>query len=166
MQIPQTRGTRREFIAASGATAGLLGFASSAGAADAPAAVEINALQPTGQQLKQFMALPDEGPIVMVNLLKFKPDGGAQEYAKYSAAVRPLLEKLDAKILFAGRAEFCLIGEADWDMIALVQYPRKKALMQMVTSPEYQAIHHHRAKGLAGQVNYAVIPEKFPTASS
>ena len=31
------------------------------------------------------------------------------------------------------------------------------ALLQMSQSEEYQAIHHHRAAGLEGQVNYAVV---------
>ncbi|MBI2826497.1 MAG: DUF1330 domain-containing protein [Planctomycetia bacterium] len=112
---------------------------------------------PTPEQLQAFLALPDEGPIVMVNLLKFKPNGGQEEYAKYAAAVQPILEKLGAKLLFAGKAQYCLIGQADWDMVALVRYPRKKTLLQMTVSPEYQAIHHHREAGLQGQINYAVV---------
>ena len=50
-----------------------------------------------------FLALPD-GPVTMVNLLKFKSDGGANEYAKYILAVGPLLQNVGAKILFAGEA--------------------------------------------------------------
>ena len=157
MSTAKTCATRRQFITASGAAAGALATGSSVGVADEPRALEINAMNPTPGQMQAFLALPDEGPIVMVNLLKFKPDGGEAQYAKYSAAVLPILAKLGAKILFAGRAEFCLIGNVDWDMVALVQYPRKKTLLQMVASPEYRAIHHHRAAGLEGQVNYAVV---------
>ncbi len=116
----------------------------------------IDALLPTPGQLQAFMALADDSPIVMVNLLKFKPDGGQAEYAKYAAGIEPILEKLGAKLLFSGKAEFCFIGQADWDMVALVQYPRKKTLLQMAASPEYRAIHHHREAGLQGQINYAV----------
>ena len=43
--------------------------------------IEINAMSPTEEQMKAFLALPDS-PVVMVNLLKFKADGGAQEYAE------------------------------------------------------------------------------------
>ena len=50
----------------------------------------------------------------------------------------------------------CWIGKADWDAVALVEYPRKEALLEMIAMPEYQAIHHHREAGLEGQVNYAV----------
>ena len=168
-EIPNKK-TRRDFLKGTGAAAGAVAIASAAGQAKAsddtdeetPAA--INALLPTPEQMQRFLALPDEGPIVMVNLLKFKPDGGQAEYAKYAAGVAPILEKLGAKVLFAGQAEHCLIGNADWDMVALVEYPRKKTLMQMSLSPEYRAIHHHREAGLEGQVNYAVVQRNLTSA--
>jgi uncharacterized protein (DUF1330 family) len=122
----------------------------------AMAAVEINALNPAPEQLKAFTELPDDGPLFMLNLLKFKPDGGEAQYAKYSAAVQPILVKLGAKIVFMGRAEFCLIGNADWDSVVIVQYPSRSAFLGMISSPEYQAIHHHREAGLEGQVLYAL----------
>ena len=100
----------------------------------------------------------------MVNLLKFKPDGGAAEYAKYGAGVMKLLKKIGARIIFSGQASVCLIGNADWDAVALAEYPNKMALINMVQSAEYQAIHHHREAGLAGQVNYAVIQNKRSSA--
>lgn len=118
--------------------------------------VEINALLPTPEQMQTFLALPD-GPVVMVNLLKFKRDGGAEEYAKYIAGVRPILQNTGAKVLISGSAVTCLIGNGDWDMIALVEYPTPTAFSQMVNSDEYQAIHHHREAGLEGQVLYAVL---------
>jgi uncharacterized protein (DUF1330 family) len=116
-----------------------------------------NAMLPSPGQMEAFLALPDDSPIVMVNRLKFKPDTGRAEYAKYSAGLQRILAKLGAKILFAGKAEFCLIGKADWDMVALVQYPPKKMLLQMSMSPEYRSIDHHRKAGLQGQINYAVV---------
>lgn len=116
----------------------------------------INALTPTEEQNRAFAALPDDHPIVMVNLLKFKPDGGAAEYMKYAKGIEPILKKIGARLLFAGRAEFCWIGAADWDHVALVQYPSKKALLEMTKMPDYQAIHAHREAGLQGQVNYCV----------
>jgi len=117
---------------------------------------DINAMVPTEEQTQHYLAMETDGPIVMVNLLKFKPDGGAAEYAKYSAGVEPLLKKVGGRVLFSGAARSCLIGNADWDAVALVEYPKKEALMEMISSPEYQAIHHHREAGLEGQVNYAV----------
>lgn len=162
--------SRRGFLTAAGMMAGAVAVGSGVGAGDALGADgqpqgATNALLPTQEQLKAFLALPDEQPVVMVNLLKFKPDGGAEEYAKYAAGIQPILEKLGAKILFAGKAEFCLIGQADWDMVALVQYPHKKTLLEMSVMPKYRKIHRHREAGLEGQINYAVA-QTDPAAGS
>ena len=116
---------------------------------------KINVMSPTTVQWEAFLALPDS-PVVMVNLLKFKSNGGTEEYAKYAAALPPILAAFGARILFSGEALSCVIGAADWDGVALVQYPRPSAILQMTESEEYQAIHHHRANGLEGQVLYAV----------
>lgn len=120
-------------------------------------AQEINALQPTPEQLQAFLGEDFRGPVVMLNLLKFKPDGGREEYAKYGEGVQPLLAKVGARILFTGDARLCLIGNGDWDAVALVEYPSAQALFQMASSPEYQAIHGHREAGLEGQINYALV---------
>ena len=120
------------------------------------AAIEINAMSPTEEQMKAFLALPNR-PVVMVNLLKFKANGGAEEYSKYGAAIQPCLEKVGAKLLFGGKAMSCLVGNGDWDMVALMEYPNPQALLEMVNTDEYQAAHAHREAGLAGQVNYAVL---------
>jgi haloalkane dehalogenase len=153
---------RRKFLSATAIAGGaaalnLVVSSPSAMGDDTPPAGFTNAMLPTPSQMQAFLELPDDRPIVMVNLLKFKPDNGQAEYAKYAAGVQPILEKLGAKILFSGKTEYCLIGQADWDMVALVQYPRKKTLLQMSVSPEYRAIHHHREAGLQGQINYCVV---------
>lgn len=146
--------TRRGFLSSVAVTTGAaaLGVGGRAEAHE----VEINAMGPTPEQMQAFLALPEQ-PIVMVNLLKFKP-GGAEAYGRYAEAIAPLLEKAGARSLFAGQAATCLIGSGDWDMIALVEYPKPQALVTMASSAEYQAIHHHREEGLLGQVNYAVFP--------
>ena len=153
--------SRREFIKTSGAAAGAVaGLAALATGGEAQAhVVEINAQLPTPEQQQAFLALPGDGPVIMLNLLKFKPDGGQAEYMKYAVGVQPLLQKVGAKALFFGSADFCLIGNADWDAIGLVQYPNKLALGKMTSMPEYQAIHGHRLAGLEGQVLYAMTQQ-------
>jgi uncharacterized protein (DUF1330 family) len=53
-----------------------------------------------------------------------------------------------------------LLGEVEelWDMAALAEYPSLAAFRAMATSPEYQAIEHHRRAGLAGQLNIRTKP--------
>lgn len=125
-----------------------------------------NAVFPPADQAAAFFGRADDGPFVMVNLLKFKEradyadgsDGhlsGREAYARYAAGVGACLEAVGGKALFAGAVTELLIGEVEdpWDMVALAQYPSRVAMMAMVRSPEYQAIEKHRIAGLAGQLN-------------
>lgn len=150
--------SRRDFMKTSGTAAGAATVVAALGMGNTAQAhtVEINAQLPTAEQQQAMLALPGDGPVVMLNLLKFKPGGGQAEYMKYSMGIQPLLQKAGAKVLFAGSADLCLIGNADWDMVALVQYPNKMALGAMTATPEYQAVHEHRLAGLEGQVLYAM----------
>jgi uncharacterized protein (DUF1330 family) len=88
-------------------------------------------------------------PVVMLNLLAFRPDGGAERYAEYGAAVTPLLEKVGGRVVFAGQASPSLLGEQSWDLVALVEYPSRQAFLDMVGSEEYRAIAHLRTEALA-----------------
>ena len=90
----------------------------------------------------------DAGPVVMLNLLAFKPEGGRERYMEYGAAVAPLLEKTGGRIAFAGDAAPAVIGGEGWDVVALVEYPSRQAFLDMIGSPEYQAIAHLRTEAL------------------
>ena len=108
-----------------------------------------------------FAALAEagaEGPVVMLNLLEFKPDGGFESYMKYAEAVAPLLAKAGGKINYSGMGAELVIGSEDWDMIALVEYPTRQAFLDMVTSEEYQAIVHFREEALVRSVLHATNP--------
>ena len=90
----------------------------------------------------------EEGPVVMLNLLAFKPDGGAERYAEYTTAVTPLLERVGGRIVFAGTPSPALIGDARWDLVALAEYPTRQAFMDMIGSDDYEAIAHLRTEAL------------------
>jgi hypothetical protein len=125
-----------------------------------------NAVMPQPDQAKAFFFGDDNGPMVMVNLLKFKdkaeyPDGsnpemtGKQAYAVYGAAVMKCLELVGGKGIFSADVSGLILGEVEelWDMVALAYYPSPQAMMQMVGLPEYQGIEIHRFAGLKGQLN-------------
>ena len=90
-----------------------------------------------------------DGPVVMLNLLALKPDGGRARYEQYGAAVAPLLARVGGRILYAGEAVPPLLGDGRWDLVALVEYPSRQAFLDMIGSPEYQAIAHLRTEALA-----------------
>ena len=90
--------------------------------------------------VRELNARAGDGPVVMLNLLAFKPDGGAERYAEYAVAVAPLLERVGGRVLFAGLAGEAVIGDERWDLVALAEYPTRQAFIDMVDSPEYQEI--------------------------
>jgi uncharacterized protein (DUF1330 family) len=116
----------------------------------------MSAIKPNKAQFMELAQAPDEGPVVMLNLLKFKAraDGaqgsGASEYAKYGDAAVQMVESRGGKVLWMGRADQILIGDAaeSWDSVALVQYPSRKDFLEMVSTPEYEKAHEHRESGL------------------
>ena len=125
-----------------------------------------NAVFPGAEQAAAFFGGAEDGPFVMINLLKFRehaeyPDGsepelsGRDAYRRYGAAVQACLASVGGRSLYAGMVTELMLGEIDalWDMVALAEYPSRAAMMKMVSSPEYQAIEKHRIAGLAGQLN-------------
>jgi uncharacterized protein (DUF1330 family) len=93
--------------------------------------------------------IEEGGAVVMLNLLRFRPDGGQERYAEYGAAVAPLLERVGGRIVFAGAPAAPLLGDDSWDLVALVEYPSRQAFLDMISSPDYTAIGHLRAEALA-----------------
>ena len=103
----------------------------------------------------------DDGPIVMLNLLALKPDGGAEKYMEYGEAVAPILAGVGGKPAFMGKGSSALIGGGDrvWDMVLLVEYPSRAAFLEMIGSPEYQAIAHLRTEALtASELHPLEVP--------
>lgn len=130
-----------------------------------------NAVMPGPAQAMAFFGAPEDGPFVMVNLLKFKPraeyeDGsnahltGKEAYAIYGEAVSKLVEGLGGRVRFSGEVTGLLLGEVEelWDMVALAEYPSLEAFRNMALSPEMHAIERHRNAGLAGQLNIRTKP--------
>ncbi len=130
----------------------------------------INKVVPSEEQIKGFMEPGHDRPIYMLNLLKFKEEAeyedgretdltGAEAYAIYGAEVVEHLAKVGGAPMFSARVERLMLGEVEelWDSAAIAMYPSRKAMMEMVSSPEYQASAVHRTAGLAGQLNIELV---------
>jgi uncharacterized protein (DUF1330 family) len=124
-----------------------------------------NAVYPTASRVEALMADDSGGPVVMVNLLRFRetavyPDGrptdltGRQAYNLYAAPMRSFIENGGGKVLFGGDIASLVIGDVGelWDACVLVEYPSAAAFAAIVTSPEVAEIGVHRAAGLEGQL--------------
>ncbi|MFC4465709.1 DUF1330 domain-containing protein [Streptomyces xiangluensis] len=101
------------------------------------------------------------GPVVMLNLLRFCPDGGREKYQRYADALGAGINTrygLQVEYLGAGgRALVAEDGQA-WDMVALVRYPNRQAFVDMIRDPEYRAVTHLRSEALVEAVLQPTSP--------
>lgn len=105
-------------------------------------------IEPTAEQMEAFASSGIEGPINMLNLLKFKPDGGMEKYVAYGENTAPCLEKVGGKPVYQATGKAAVIGPEQWDMILIVEYPELKNFLDMVNDPEYQKGAHLRTEAL------------------
>ena len=110
-----------------------------------------SSLEPTPEQFAALAARPADAPVVMVNLLTFRPDGGRASYARYAQEVAPHLQRVGGTVRYAGSAPTQVIGDGErpwWYAILVVEYPSPGAFIDMVTDAEYIKVHEHRAAAL------------------
>lgn len=125
-----------------------------------------NCVYPNEEQMRGFLEPGPEGPICMVNLLKFRPkaeyeDGretdltGREAYDLYAAGVEKLLAQVGGYMGVLGDVERLALGEVGelWDMVGLAIYPSRQAMLEMMQLDGMREIGPHRAAGLAGQLN-------------
>jgi len=129
---------------------------------------EVNTTDP--ERINEMLQPGPEGPIFMVNLLKYKDkaeyaDGretdltGEQAYRLYGEEVVKLVAELGGQPVFGGRFTFLMLGQVEelWDDIAIMMYPRRSSLLEMVSMEKYREIAVHRDAGLKGQLNIETV---------
>jgi uncharacterized protein (DUF1330 family) len=106
--------------------------------------------------------LDHDGPVVMVNLMRFRErslDGcgsGWDAYLRYSALTVPMIKARGGTLLWTGDAKTVALGEPDgnqWDYLALVYYPTVAVFIDMMTSADYEnRCDPHRINGCSEHV--------------
>ena len=119
------------------------------------------AIYPTSKQIETLLAGPPDRPVVMVNLLTFKPRAdapdegvsGEEAYRRYAASMRQVVESRGGRFIWIGRVDSQVIGTGGdaFHMIGLVEYPSRAAFVAIATDPYVQEIGVHRAAGLESQ---------------
>jgi uncharacterized protein (DUF1330 family) len=107
--------------------------------------------------VKGLKEIEHQGPVVMVNLMRFRErslDGngsGWDAYLRYSALTVPMIKARGGTLLWTGDAKAVALGEQDgnrWDYVALVFYPTVAAFIDMMTSADYEnRCDPHRRNG-------------------
>jgi uncharacterized protein (DUF1330 family) len=121
--------------------------------------------QPTPEQFQKLFETAPSGPLIMLNLLKFKPkaeyaDGretdltGAEAYGIYGALMKARIEADGGRLSVSLETNTLVIGDGDleWDAVAIAEYANLDNFREIVSSPEYQEMHVHRDAGLAHQL--------------
>ena len=112
--------------------------------------------------IEGLKAQAHQGPIVMINLMRFHArsldgDGsGWDAYLRYSALTVPMIKARGGTLLWTGDAKAVALGEQagnQWDYVALVYYPSVAAFIEMMISADYEKLSDpHRRNGCAEHV--------------
>ncbi|HEV7734894.1 MAG TPA: DUF1330 domain-containing protein [Candidatus Binatia bacterium] len=122
----------------------------------------MSAIFPNLEQFQELAQSRDTGPVVMINLAAFRSGGGAggAAFARWAERAVPMVESVGGKLLFAGRGDQVLVGDAaeSWDVVALTWYPSRRAFLEMVTGPAYRAVNEDRERALERTLMVACTP--------
>lgn len=120
-------------------------------------------IDPTRASLAQLQAWPQDAPVVMLNLLRYReqavypeaaqvpPCSGREAYQRYGRVAQQQVAAVGGELLWLGAVQAQLIAPSDeqWDEVMLVRYPSVTAFLQMLSEPDYQAATVHRTAALA-----------------
>ena len=117
------------------------------------------AVDPRGADLKRLLAEDPGGPVVMLNLLRYR-EGGRPSYESYVREIARFLDRYGAEVVYVGDGSTALVAEDGqaWDTVLLVRYPTRQAFSDMVADPEYQQITALRTSALTEAVLQATVP--------
>jgi len=133
-------------------------------------------LEPTQEAGRNLFMRGISGPVVMLNLLRFRavadysatphlaptePISGEAAYRLYVAHTLPHLEASGGKLLFFGRGGKYLIGPSseEWDMVMLVQQSSLASFMAFASNEDYLAGIGHRTAALSDSRLLPMVPD-------
>lgn len=100
----------------------------------------------------------DDGPVWMVNLMKYKDqadygDGESQGRTGREAddAYTPIgpLTAIGAEIVYAAEVEMTPLGDGtQWDRVGIVKYPTRRSFIEMQSRDDFQKQHVHKEAGM------------------
>jgi uncharacterized protein (DUF1330 family) len=116
----------------------------------------------------------DDGPIWMVNLMKYREvaqyaDGRDLQISGQEAddLYSPFdsLAAVGARPVFFGDVEQQLLGDAPiWDRIGVVKYPTRRAFIEMQSQPTFRESHKHKDAGMEQTIVMGCQPMAYPVA--
>ena len=133
-------------------------------------------IDPTQETGAAFVRRGLTGPVVMLNLLRFRevadytqhpdlapdePISGTEAYRRYEDHTLPFLEASGGEVVFRGQGGAPLIGPLDetWDLVLLVRQRDVATFLAFADDEDYLAGIGHRTAALADSRLYPLTLE-------
>jgi uncharacterized protein (DUF1330 family) len=108
----------------------------------------------------------DAGNVVVSEFLRFRKDGGREEYQKFADLFAPMLKKAGGEVALSVRAEIPIVSEEYWDHFVSFKYPSMKVMKDLLQTSEFTEINIHRINALDGSLAVLANPQKMPPKPS
>lgn len=95
-------------------------------------------LTPSAAEVEALRQQVGDGPVIILNLLKYREPGGREAFGSYAALSGPLLARQGGEIFYIAEAGPTIAGE-DWDSVAMIRFPSIDAFIGLAGDPEYLA---------------------------
>lgn len=135
-------------------------------------------LMPTQEAGRNFIMRQIKGPVVMLNLIRFRevadysatpelmpaePISGEQAYQLYIEHTLPFLTESGGEILFMGEGGSLLIGPTNerWDAVLLVKQNSVNSFLAFESNHEYMKGIGHRTAALEDSRLLPVVEKKI-----
>lgn len=103
-----------------------------------------------------------EGPVTVIDLVKFKP-GGEESYDTYDTLAEAKLTSLGGGVVFRGSSKSVDgLDSSSWDRVTMRKYPSAAAVVEMGASSEYRAAFQHRMQSVEESLVYAFVGNAMP----
>ena len=114
-------------------------------------------VDPTDAQIQEVLNHPSEGPVVMLNLNKYRD---RDQYLQYGIVALAAIESVGGRILWQTEVEQTVIGdERDaYDEAIAVWYPSRSAFLGLMDHPGYLEATEHRVAGIEHATLLAMTP--------
>jgi len=138
-------------------------------------------LIPTDAQIAALLERAGDGPVVMLNLNRYResaqydaghPDAdaglsGREAYLRYGVVALDAIGRLGGRVLWHTDARMVAVGTAadTFDEVVAVWYPDTTAFLRLVEQPGYVEAHAHRDAALERAVVIATAGEISATLS-
>jgi len=117
-------------------------------------------VNPTQASLQQLAEQPDKTPVIMLNLLRFRPRGDATIYSMYGREAAPEVERVGSFIGYYGAVisdlDPILGFDASYDAVVMPVYHRRESYLALQRSSVYQLVIPYRSAGTSRRTLYVL----------